>query len=133
MSSQQPTLTQRVFSAAAWNTLLFPARFVVGLVASVLLFNYLSLTEFGILTLLTGLAATIGVYADLGIERSLPRFLPEIESQSGRRGVAAWLPHAKSSMRLQTAIISISCGRAALQMHSAVAPLPPFSLRSLIR
>jgi O-antigen/teichoic acid export membrane protein len=91
MPSQQPTLTQRVFSAAAWNTLLFPARFVVGLVANILLLNYLSPAEYGILTLLTGLAATIGVYADLGIERSLPRFLPEIEGQSGRRGVARFL------------------------------------------
>lgn len=90
MSSPQPTLTQRVFSAAAWNTLLFPARFVVGLVVTVLLAQ-LPRAEYGILMLLTGLAATIGVYADMGIERSLPRFLPEIEGQSGRRGVARFL------------------------------------------
>jgi O-antigen/teichoic acid export membrane protein len=87
----QPTLTQRVASAAAWNTLLFPARFVVGLAASVLLFSALSLAEYGVLTLLTSLAATIGVYADLGIERSLPRFIPEVESQGGRAEVARFL------------------------------------------
>jgi O-antigen/teichoic acid export membrane protein len=87
----QPSLTQRVASAAAWNTLLFPARFVVGLAASVLLFSALTLAEYGVLTLLTGLAATIGVYADLGIERSLPRFIPEIERGGGRAGVARFL------------------------------------------
>jgi O-antigen/teichoic acid export membrane protein len=87
----QPTLTQRVASAAAWNTLLFPARFVVGLASSVLLFSALTLAEYGILTLLTGLAATIGVYADLGIERSLPRFIPEVERGGGRAGVARFL------------------------------------------
>lgn len=87
---QQPSLTERVFSAAAWNTLLFPARFVVGLVASVLL-ALLPRPEYGVLALLTGLAATIGVYADLGIERSLPRFLPEVEHREGRAGVARFL------------------------------------------
>src|SRR5262245_35287263 len=89
--THQPTLTERVASAAAWNTLLFPARFVVGLAASVLLFSALSLAEYGVLTLLTSLAATIGVYADLGIERSLPRFIPEVESRGGRVGVARFL------------------------------------------
>ena len=87
----QPTLTERVASAAAWNTLLFPARFVVGLAASVLLFRALTLAEYGVLTLLTGLAATIGLYSDLGIERSLPRFIPEVERQGGRAGVARFL------------------------------------------
>lgn len=87
----QPTLTQRVAQAAAWNTLLFPARFVVGLGASVLLFRALTRAEYGVLTLLTSLAATIGLYADLGIERSLPRFIPEVESRGGRRGVARFL------------------------------------------
>ena len=67
------------------------ARFVVGLAASVLLFRALTLAEYGVLTLLTGLAATIGLYSDLGIERSLPRFIPEIERQGGRAGVARFL------------------------------------------
>ena len=91
IETPQPSLTERVASAAAWNTLLFPARFVVGLAASVLLFSALSLAEYGVLTLLTSLAATIGLYADLGIERSLPRFIPEVESCSGRVGVARFL------------------------------------------
>ncbi len=88
---RQPSLTERVASAAAWNTLLFPARFVVGLVASVLLFNTLTPAENGVLALLTGLAASIGLFADLGIERSLPRFIPEVERRGGRAGVARFL------------------------------------------
>jgi O-antigen/teichoic acid export membrane protein len=101
----QPSLTQRVASAAAWNTLLFPARFVVGLAASVLLFRFLTLAEYGVLTLLTGLAATIGLYADLGIERSLPRFIPEVEVQGGRAGVAGFL---RRIIALKLAII-VAC------------------------
>jgi hypothetical protein len=44
MSSQQPTLTQRVFSAAAWNTLLFPARFVAGVVVATTALGLVTLT-----------------------------------------------------------------------------------------
>lgn len=86
-----PNLTQRVASAAVWNTLLFPVQFVVGLLSGVLTLNYLLPDQYGVLVLITGLAATIGLYADLGIERSLPRFLPEVEQRSGRRGVARFL------------------------------------------
>src|SRR3954468_20008748 len=87
----QPSLTQRVAGAAAWNMLLFPVQFVVGLLASVLTLNYLPAAEYGVLALLTGLAATIGLYADLGIERSLPRFIPEVERREGRAGGARFL------------------------------------------
>ena len=41
--------------------------------------------------LLTSLASTLGVYADLGLERSLPRFVPEVEARAGREGVIAFL------------------------------------------
>ncbi|HMO59867.1 MAG TPA: polysaccharide biosynthesis C-terminal domain-containing protein [Roseiflexaceae bacterium] len=91
MSRPPPGLAERVASAAAWNTLLFPARMIVGLVANVLLFNFLAPAEYGVLALLTGLAATIGVYADPGIERSLPRFIPEVEQRAGRAGVARFM------------------------------------------
>jgi O-antigen/teichoic acid export membrane protein len=87
----QPSLSQRFAGAAAWNALLFPIQFVVGLLASVLMLRYLTLAEYGVLTLLTGLAATVGLLADLGIERSLPRFIPEIEQRAGRAGVARFL------------------------------------------
>lgn len=90
-SPTPPNLTQRIASAAAWNALLFPVQFVVGMLASVLLLNYLQPAEYGVLSLLTGLAATIGLYSDLGIERSLPRFIPEIEHREGRAGVGRFL------------------------------------------
>ncbi|MFL5801211.1 MAG: hypothetical protein ACJ8CR_05655, partial [Roseiflexaceae bacterium] len=66
VETPQPTLTERVAGAAAWNTLLFPVQFVVGLVASVLMLNYLQPAVYGVLALMTGLTATIGLYADLG-------------------------------------------------------------------
>jgi O-antigen/teichoic acid export membrane protein len=85
--SSVPTLSGQVLSATAWNTLLLPARFLVALVASVVFYRVLSLEQVGLLFLITSLAATLGFNADLGIERTLPRFLPEVEQRSGREGV----------------------------------------------
>jgi O-antigen/teichoic acid export membrane protein len=81
------SLSEQFLTATLWNTILFPARLLVGLLASVLYYQRLSLDQVGVLFLLTSLATTIGLYADLGIERTLPRFLPEVERQSGRAGV----------------------------------------------
>jgi O-antigen/teichoic acid export membrane protein len=81
------SLSQQFLTATLWNTVLFPARLLVGLVASVIYYGRLSLDQVGVLFLLTSLAATVGLYADLGIERTLPRFLPEVERTGGRAGV----------------------------------------------
>lgn len=91
MSKDQPSLSQQVWSATLWNTMLFPARFLVGIVASVIYYQTLSLEQVGLLFLLTTLASTIGLYADLGIERALPRFIPEIEQGEGKLGVKRFI------------------------------------------
>src|SRR5262249_43137007 len=59
--------------------------------ASVVYYQYLSKEEVAVVFLLTSLATTIGLYADLGIERSLPRFLPEVEHHEGRAGVVRFM------------------------------------------
>lgn len=87
MSGDPKTLSGQVVSATTWNALLLPARFAVALVASVVYYRMLSLEQVGLLFLITSLAATLGFNADLGIERTLPRFLLEVERQSGRDGV----------------------------------------------
>ncbi|MFI5183378.1 MAG: polysaccharide biosynthesis C-terminal domain-containing protein [Vicinamibacteria bacterium] len=80
-------LSEQFLSAARWNVLLFPLRLLVGLGASVIYYRNLSMDQVGVLFLLQSLAATVGLYADLGIERTLPRFLPEVEREAGRAGV----------------------------------------------
>ena len=80
-------LSEQFVSATLWNAILFPARLGVGVLASVIYYQRLSLDQVGVLFLLQSLATTIGLYADMGIERTLPRFLPEVEKASGREGV----------------------------------------------
>ena len=89
MSGEPKTLSGHVVSATAWNTLLLPVRFLVALVASVVYYRLLDLEQVGLLFLITSLAATLGLNADLGMERTLPRFLPEVERRHGRQGVQA--------------------------------------------
>ena len=86
-----PTLSQQFLSATAWNAVLLPARFLVGMVSTVVYYQVLKREEVGLVFFLTSLATTIGLYADLGIERSLPRFLPEVERDYGRQGVVRLL------------------------------------------
>lgn len=80
-------LSEQFLSAARWNVLLFPLRLLVGLGASVIYYRSLSMDQVGVLFLLQSVATTVGLYADLGIERTLPRFLPEVERVAGRAGV----------------------------------------------
>lgn len=98
------TLSEQVVSATFWNALLLPARFVVGLLASVIYYERLSREQVGLVFLLTSLASTLGLYADLGLERSLPRFLPEVEERAGRAGVRALL---RRVLGLKVAVLAL--------------------------
>jgi O-antigen/teichoic acid export membrane protein len=104
MSAAQPSLSERVWGATLWNTLLLPTRFAVGIVTSVLYYRILSLEQVGLVFLLTSLASTVGLYADLGIERALPRFLPEVEQSGGRDAVRQFM---RTIIRLKLAILAV--------------------------
>ena len=97
-------LSEQVFSATAWNTLLLPARLLVGLLASVIYYERLSRPEVGLVFLLTSLASSLGLYADLGLERTLPRFLPEAEARGGRLAVGELLWRV---MRVKLAVLAV--------------------------
>ena len=89
------TLSENVFGATVWNTLLLPAKAAVSLVTSVVYYSgILSRSEVAMVFLLQGVANTLGLYVDLGIERSLPRFLPEVEQARGAGGVRRLLRRA---------------------------------------
>lgn len=70
-----------------WNTVFMPLRTVASFVANVVLVRTLTQDDFAVFVQVTALLATIGLYVDLGIERSLIRFVPEVEKNFGRRGL----------------------------------------------
>ena len=81
------SLSEDVVGATALNTALLPVRIGVSLFTSIVYYQVLPKGEVGVLLLLQNLANTLGTYVDFGIERTLPRFLPEMEERRGRFGV----------------------------------------------
>ncbi len=85
------SLGQKVSKAMFWNTVLFPLKTVISLLTSLIVVNGLRVTGFGVYSTLLAAAVLIGQYTDLGLERSLPKFLPEVEARFGRTGVRLFL------------------------------------------
>ncbi len=84
-------LVERAGWAVLWNAAFFPIKILVPFVSSVIVVRSLRGEGFAILSLATALLTFLGLFADLGIERTLPRFYPEIEMRYGRRGTVRLL------------------------------------------
>ncbi len=85
------SLTQQVSRALAWNTLLAPLKTVTELLANIIILNILPLPHVGLLRLVSSAAASLGIWVDFGIDRSLPRFIPELEQKDGRAAVGRFM------------------------------------------
>ncbi|MGI8857050.1 MAG: lipopolysaccharide biosynthesis protein [Thermomicrobiales bacterium] len=77
--------------AAFWNTVLLPAKLGSHLLAQLVLANALPKAEFGVYVLALSVGVTSGSLVDLGTERSVVKFLPEVAGRQGRRGVRTLL------------------------------------------
>ncbi|MDQ2788071.1 MAG: hypothetical protein M3Y58_24085 [Chloroflexota bacterium] len=77
--------------AAFWNTVLLPAKLGAHLLAQLVLANALPKAEYGVYVLALAVAITAGSLVDLGTERSVVKFLPEVAGRQGRRGVRTLL------------------------------------------
>jgi O-antigen/teichoic acid export membrane protein len=87
----QGALSRQVSRAMLWNTVWQSARLIAGFVSAIVVANFLPKDSYGAVATISAMAATIGLFADLGIERGLAKFLPEIEARHGRQGVARTL------------------------------------------
>lgn len=70
-----------------WNAVLQPLRLIAGLVSGIVVVNVLSKEGYGAIALLSAMASTLGLVVDFGVERSLVKFIPEIEARHGYAGV----------------------------------------------
>lgn len=85
------SLKQQVSRAITWNTLFAPLKTIIELSANLIILNVLALPQVGILRVITAAAGTLGVWVDLGIDRALPRFIPELEQQQGRTALRRFM------------------------------------------
>jgi O-antigen/teichoic acid export membrane protein len=74
-----------------WNIAFFPLKIVLPLLSGIVLVRLLRVDGFALLAITLALLDTLGLFSDLGIERTLPRFYPEVEMRYGRRGVMSLL------------------------------------------
>src|SRR5581483_8163056 len=86
-ASSSTSLGRRVSSAMLWNSALFPIKFALALGSGIILTHVLSIGDYAQYSLILYTAALIGTWVDLGMERSVSRFTPEIEASAGRRGL----------------------------------------------
>jgi O-antigen/teichoic acid export membrane protein len=100
------TLSGQVSRAMLWNATLQPLRLLAGLLSGIVVTNVLSADAYGTIARLSAMAATLGLFVDLGVERGLVKFLPEIEARYGRAGVrnALWIVIAQKLAILVVAI-----------------------------
>lgn len=85
------SLKQQVSRAITWNTLFAPLKTIIELSANLIILNVLSVPQVGILRVVTAAAGTLGVWVDMGIDRALPRFIPELEQEQGRAAVRRFM------------------------------------------
>jgi O-antigen/teichoic acid export membrane protein len=101
----QGALSRQVSRAMLWNTVWQSARLVAGFVSAIVVANFLPKDSYGAVVTISAMATTLGLFADLGIERGLAKFLPEIEARHGRQGVARTL---QGIIGLKLALIAIT-------------------------
>src|SRR5438874_4335718 len=88
---KSPPLVERAGRAVFWNAAFFPLKALIGFGSSIVLVRLLRTDGFYYYNVTMALLATLGLFSDLGIERTLPRFYPEVEMSMGRRGVVRLL------------------------------------------
>ncbi len=114
------SLGHRVSSAMLWNSALFPIKFLIALGSGIVLVRLLSKGEYAQYSLILYTAGLIGAWVDLGMERSVARFTPEIEMRAGRHGLEKFFA---SLFGLKLAVI--------LPIVLAFALVPDFFVRAL--
>ncbi len=97
-------LSARVGQAVVWNTVFAPLKFVAELVVNLVQLNLLPPAAYGVLALVRATVSLIGNWIDLGIERALPKFIPEVQRSGGTAAVRRLLLR---SMLVKAAILVV--------------------------
>jgi O-antigen/teichoic acid export membrane protein len=95
VSEQQPvegtSMRRQLSQAVAWNVAFTPLKLVIDTASTIIRFNILSKAEIGAISLLSSTASSVGIWIDLGIDGTLPKFIPEVDSAGGQGAVRRFL------------------------------------------
>src|SRR5690242_20569316 len=84
-------VAQRAGRGVFWNAVFLPLKLGLGFVASVVVIRLLNINSYPVYLAVTALLSTLGIVSDLGVERALPRYIPEVEIREGRAGLGRFL------------------------------------------
>ncbi len=90
VSTPKSALADQAGQAVLWNMLFLPAKLLADIGVTLLQLNLLLPAAFGVLAIIRAGVSLLGTWIDLGIERALPKFIPEVQRSNGRSGVR-WL------------------------------------------
>ncbi len=85
------SLGRKTGGALFWNIAFLPLKAGLGLVVSLVIVKLFPQDAYAALAAVTAVLSTLGLFVDLGIERALPRFVNEIETQHGRPALRRFL------------------------------------------
>ena len=103
LGKRQGPLVEKAGWAVFWNAAFFPLKAILGFGSSIVIIRLLRTEGVYYYNVAAALLTTLGLFADLGIERTLPRFYPEVEMRFGRRGVLNllfWVSAIKAAVLL---------------------------------
>ncbi len=70
-----------------WNVAFFPLKAIIPFLAGIVLVRELRAEGLAVYGLSMALLDFLGLFSDFGIDRTLPRYLPEVELKYGRQGI----------------------------------------------
>jgi len=88
---QGASLREQASRSVMWNVALLPLRYLLPLVSSIVVVRVLGVANYGLLASLWAIVASIELWADFGIAKSLPKFETEIRTRWGERTSADFL------------------------------------------
>jgi O-antigen/teichoic acid export membrane protein len=80
-----PSLSAQVSRAVVWNTIFVPLRLVAEVLSTLVKLNLLTQAGYGLLALISGANNGLGTAVDLGTQRALPKYIPELNKAGGPR------------------------------------------------
>lgn len=108
----QTRAASRAAEGVRWNIVLFPAMAVISAATTILVVRRLSIAEYALFVAISATAQAAIAATEAGLAVSLARFIPEIETRSGQRGVRDFLARAVV-LRIATSLVGL-LGLAAL-------------------
>lgn len=103
MSKQHKPLVERAGLAVFWSFVFSPLKILLPFLSSIVVVRLFRIENFSLFNITLALLDTLGLFVDLGIERTLPRFYPEVEMRYGRAGIVrllSWVAGVKAAILL---------------------------------